>query len=247
MSVINEDFGVQSYCFRTIDANADVAEAVKKIGLKKIEVCRKHCDFANPAVFDETIATYRDAGVEIISIGVEGLTGDEAEDRKRFDFAKAAGLKHISVNFNPDSFDKAHKLAQKLADDYDVTLGIHNHGGYHWLGNVQMLDHVFKQVGPRIGLTLDTAWCLDAKGKPLEWMEKFADRLFAMHLKDFTFHPDRMHEDVVVGEGNIDLAALIKKAEEVNFTGLSILEYEGDPDNPVPTLLKCVEKIKAGG
>ena len=248
MARITQDFGVQSYCFRSIKDNAKVAEAVKKIGLNKIEICAVHCDFSDPSGWDRVIKTYTDAGVTIQSIGVEGMNGDEAEMRKRFDFAKAAGLRHISVNFNPDSFEKAHPIVQKLAEQYDVRCGIHNHGGYHWLGNSQILGWVFSKVGDRIGLCLDTAWALAAWQKPLEMVEKFADRLFAVHMKDFVFHsPTGKHEEVVVGTGNLDLPALAAKCEQVGFAGESILEYEGDVDNPVPALTKCVSAIRAVG
>jgi len=245
---ITQDFGVQSYCFRSIKDNQAVADAVKQIGLNKIEVCGVHADFSKPETFDSVIKTYTDAGVAIQSIGVEGMNGDEAEMRKRFDFAKAAGLKHVSINFNPDTFAKAHPIVQKLAVEYDVRCGIHNHGGYHWLGNSQMLTWVFSQVGDRIGLNLDTAWALNARQNPVEMAEKFADRLFAIHLKDFKFRaPDGQHEDVVVGTGNLDLSAFAAKCKEIGFDGEAILEYEGDVDNPIPTLSKCVEAIRAVG
>jgi hypothetical protein len=49
MTDITQDFGVQSYCFRSIKDNADVAAAVKQIGLSKIEVCAVHATFADPS------------------------------------------------------------------------------------------------------------------------------------------------------------------------------------------------------
>ena len=245
---MTQEFGVQSYCFRGMKDNAAVAAAVKQIGLNQIEVCAVHCDFGQPETFDQVIRTYDDAGVSIVSIGVEGMNGDEAEMRKRFDFAKACGAKHLSINFNPETFERAHPIVQKLAERYDVRCGIHNHGGYHWLGNAQMLEYVFSRVGDRIGLCLDTAWALHATMKPVQMVEKFADRLFAIHLKDFKFQsPTGKHEDVVVGTGNIDLPAFKAACESAGFTGETILEYEGDPDNPVPTLGKCVAAIRGAG
>lgn len=246
MPAINQDFAVQSFCFRTIKDNAAVADAVKQIGLDKIEVCAVHADFKDPAAFEGVYKTYTDAGVKIISIGVETLTGNEADDRARFECAKIAGLDHISVHFQPDTFDVAHPLAQELAEEYGVRVGIHNHGGYHWLGNMEMLKHVFTQVGDRIGLCLDTAWALTARMDPVKAVETFGERLFAVHMKDFIFEsPTGKHQDVVVGTGNLDLPGLVAACDQVGFNGHPILEYEGAPDSPVPTLKKCVEAIKA--
>lgn len=246
MTAINQDFGVQSYCFRTIKDNAAVADAVRQIGLSKIELCGVHATLTDPADFEKAYHIYQDAGVEVVSIGVEMMTGDEARDRARFECAKVAGLKHISITFNTDTFDTAHPLAQRLAEEYDLRCGIHNHGAYDWLGNMQMLTHVFKITGDRIGLCLDTAWALSARMDPVKAVEKFGDRLFAIHMKDFVFQaPTGQHEDVVVGTGNLDLPGLVAACEAAGFTGEAILEYEGDPDNPIPTLKKCVDAIKA--
>lgn len=245
MASITPDFAVQSYCFRTIKDNAAVAKAVKEIGLDKIEVCAVHCDFNKPETFDGVIDTYKQAGVQIVSIGVEGMNGDEAEMTKRFDFAKAAGIKHISVNFAPATFDKAHPIVQKLAEKYDVRCGIHNHGGYHWLGSTEILKYVFSKVGDRIGLCLDTAWALAAWQNPIKMVEDFGSRLWAVHMKDFVFHgPTGKHEDVIVGTGNLKLPEFIGALDAAGFKGQAIMEYEGDPDNPVPTLTKCVTAIR---
>ncbi|MCC5830645.1 MAG: sugar phosphate isomerase/epimerase, partial [Phycisphaeraceae bacterium] len=181
---------VQSYCFRSIKENVQVADAVRKIGLDRIEICGVHCNFDQPDTFESVIGAYRDAGVEIISLGVERLSGDRDRDRTRFEFAKQAGCGHMSINFDPAEFSAAHRVAAELAEEYDLKLGIHNHGGYHWLGSRQMLAHAFSLVGDRIGLCLDTAWALQAGEKPEKMVELFGPRLFAMHLKDFTFKPD---------------------------------------------------------
>ena len=184
MATITPDFAVQSYCFRTIKDNATVAKATKDIGLNRIELCGVHCDFNKPETFASTIAIYKEAGVRIVSIGVESMTGDEAAMQKRFEFAQQAGAEHLSVNFSPDTFDKAHPIVQKLAERYDVRCGIHNHGGHHWLGNSEMLQYVFSKVGDRIGLCLDTAWALAAWQNPIEMVEQFGKRLGAVHLED---------------------------------------------------------------
>jgi len=248
MPTLTDSLGVQSYCFRAIKGNAGVAEAVKRVGLDKVELCAAHVKFGEVEQHAPAIETYRAAGVAIQSIGVEGMGDDEAENRKRFEFAKAAGCRHISINFNPGTFEAAHPIVQKLAEEYDIRCGIHNHGGHHWLGNMQALGYVFAKAGDRIGLCLDTAWALNARQDPVKMAEAFADRLFAVHLKDFVFHhPDGKHEDVVVGTGNLDLPGLLSTLEKVGFAGELISEYEGDVEDPVPSVARCIEAIRAAG
>ena len=242
----SKDLAVQSYCFRGFKDNAEVAEKVKAIGLSRIELCGVHADFNDPDCFDEVIDTYRKAGVEIVSIGVQGFFNQQDKEVNFFEFAKRAGIGIISASFSAESDPECFRTAEKLADEFDINLAIHNHGGRHWLGSVEMLGAIFKRTSPRIGLMLDTAWALDSHEDPVQMIEKFGDRLYGLHLKDFVFDRSGKQEDVVVGTGNLDLdktfAALFCS---VGFDGEMILEYEGDVDNPVPALSKCVESIKA--
>jgi inosose dehydratase len=239
-----QEVAVQSYCFRGIKDNRQTAQKVKDIGLKAIELCGVHVDFGNANVFDEAIKVYKSAGVKILSIGVQGFNGDEAKERLYFEFAKKAGATTISANFSPDTVLNSYRVAEKLADEFNINLAIHNHGGRHWLGNSEILRSVFAQTSSRIGLMLDTAWALDAGEDPVGMADKFAQRLYGVHLKDFTFDRARKHKDVVVGTGNLDLKKLFATLKKNDFKGQMILEYEGDVDNPVPALSECVGNIK---
>ncbi|MCD6408167.1 sugar phosphate isomerase/epimerase [bacterium] len=235
---------VQSYCFRGFKDNRKVAEMVKECGLDKIELCGVHVDFSNPSTFKEVIEIYRDAGIEIISIGVQGFANNEEKERKFFEFLKEAETKYMSVDFNIDTIPDCFKLADKLAEEYDVKLAIHNHGGKHWLGNSTALNYVFKRTSERIGLCLDTAWALDTGEDPVEMAERFKERLYLLHIKDFTFDTARRYKDVIAGEGNLDLNKLFNFLKNISFEGYGIIEYEADVENPVPAIKKCVEKVR---
>lgn len=247
MSEFTKNLAVQSWCFRHFKDNAKVAELVKTLGLNGIEICGVHCDFNNPAAWDAVIEAYRHAGIRIVSIGVETLGADEAFSRKRFEFAKKAGCKIISVHFNPYTYQAALPIVYKLSNEFDIKIAIHNHGGYHWLGSGEILNWIFDTTRCCIGLNMDTAWALDAKQNPVEWAHRFASRLYAVHLKDFVFDRARQSSDVVVGTGNLDLPGLMKTLKEKGFKGELILEYEGDVENPVPKLMECVKAVHAAG
>ena len=235
---------VQSYCFRGFKANGEVAAKVKACGLAAVELCGMHADFAAPDTFEGVIRTYRDAGVSIVSIGVQGFKNEPAKEARFFDFARRAGATTISANFPADGAQEALRAAERLAVEHGIRLAIHNHGGKHWLGSSQMLQAVFRQTGPQIGLMLDTAWALDAGEDPVAMVEKFGDRLYGLHLKDFVFDRARKPQDVVVGTGNLDLPKLFAALRKVGFAGLLILEYEGDVNDPVPALRQCVEALR---
>lgn len=244
MTDIKSATGVQSYCFRGFKDNARVASLVREIGANAIELCGVHIDFNDESQFDHVISTYKGAGVNIVSIGVQTLTGDEAKERKWFEFASRAGAKFISAHFTPGTIPEAYRVAERLAEKYDLRIGVHNHGGRHWLGSAETLSWVFSNTSDRIGLTLDTAWALDAGENPVAMAEKFGSRLYGLHIKDFVFDRARKPQDVVVGTGNLDLPGLLKVCGQANFNGFSVIEYEGDVDNPVPALTECVKQVK---
>jgi inosose dehydratase len=239
--------GVQSYCFRGFKDNRTVAKMVKDCGLDRIEICGVHCDFTDTARFKDVISIYKDAGVDICSIGVQGMSNSVDKERKFFEFIKMVGVRLMSVDFDINTVPEAYRTAENLAEEYDVRLAIHNHGARHWLGSSQMLEYVFKNTSDRIGLCLDTAWALDSREDPVQMAEKYKDRLYAVHLKDFVFDRAAKPQDVILGEGNLNLKQLLETLDKNSFSGEAIIEYEGDVNNPVPALKKCVEEVKKAG
>ena len=242
------DFGVQSYCFRHFKNNAEVASMVKEIGLDKIEICAVHADLGDPEGFREVVEVYREAGVSVISLGVQTFTGDPAEE-KYFECAVVAGAKHISCHFQPDSFLKAVPMVRGWSRKHDVRVGIHCHGGYNFNGNPDTLKYLLSLGQPEIGLCIDTAWAMQIgpnHGNPVKWVrELFRGQVYGIHYKDFVFGRDGAWQDVVVGEGNLDLPEMIKALDETGFDGMAVIEYEADVENPVPALKRCVESMRA--
>jgi sugar phosphate isomerase/epimerase len=243
------DFGVQSYCFRDFKDNADVAKKVRQIGVDKIEVCGVHADFSKPDAFKDVVKTYNNEGVSIISLGVQTFTGADTEEAW-FECAKNAGAKHISAHFRIDSFETAIKKTAALCKKYGIKVGIHCHGGYMFGGSPDVIEHLIKIGEGEIGLCIDTAWCMQIgprNGDPVKWAEKFAGKIFGIHYKDFTFDRNAMWNDVVVGTGNLNLPAFVDALKKANFDGMSVIEYEADPSNPVPALTECVKQMRKVG
>jgi len=241
-------FGVQSYCFRHFKDNADVAAKVKQIGVNSIEVCAVHADFGDVEGWKKHVKTYKDAGVDIVSIGVQTFAGDTEKERQWFECAAAAGAKHISAHFRVDSFQDVVPATAKLAEEFDMRVGLHCHGGYMFGGSPDEIDYILKIGGPRIGLNIDTAWCMQIgphQGKPVEWVKRFAGRIYGVHYKDFVFERNAQWKDVVVGTGNLDLPAFVAALDDNGFDGMAVIEYEADVENPVPALTKCVESMRS--
>jgi inosose dehydratase len=244
MKNLADQLGIQSYCFRGFKTLGEVLPRLKACGVSTVELSGVHGDFTREAA--AIIASCRAAGVRIASIGVERFTGNAERDRKLGDFMRQAGASVIAVDFLPDAGPDVWRGAERVADEFDLRLAIHNHGGRHWLGNTQMLAQVFANTSPRIGLCLDTAWALDAHEDPMAMAQKFGERLYGVHLKDFVFDRAGRPSDAVLGEGNLDLPKLLTFLQGNEPTASVIIEYEGDIANPGPALTQCVQKVAAG-
>ena len=241
MKNLSSQLGIQSYCFRGFKALGDVLPRLKACGVATVELSGVHGDFTRDA--DAIIAQCRAAGVAIASIGVERFTGNVARERSLAEFMRKAGGTVSAVDFEPGAGADVFRAAERVADEFDLRLAIHNHGGRHWLGNTQMLAHVFASTSPRIGLCLDTAWALDAHEDPVAMAEKFADRLYGVHLKDFVFDRAGKQTDVVIGRGNLDLPKMLALLRANDRVASVVIEYEGDIDNPGPALTECVRQV----
>jgi sugar phosphate isomerase/epimerase len=240
------DFGVQSYCFRNFKDNKEVAKKVKEIGVSSIEICAVHANFNDTAGFKDVVKIYKDAGVKVVSLGVQTFKGLDTE-RDWFECLKIAGAKHISAHFTVDTFQTAVPKVAKLAEEFDVKVGIHLHGGYQFGGSPDVVNHLMALGGDRIGINIDTAWCMQIgpyRGNPVEWVKKNPTKIYGVHYKDFAFEPNGKWNDVIVGTGSLNLPAFVAALEEAKFDGMAVIEYEANPENPVPALKECVAKMR---
>lgn len=236
--MLSDRLGIQSWCFREFKETDKLIEALKKCTVDRIELCGVHIDVNSPA---KTLQDFKAAGITVSSFGIHGFSADEAAARKVFELAVAAGFQTIGCSFAL----KEIPMLEKLCKEYGKKLAIHNHGRHDHLGSPWRLEEVFAQTSENIGLCMDTAWMLDAGCNPVEMAEKFQKRLYGVHVKDFIFDRAGKPEDVVVGEGNLDLKGFFAFLNRIKYSGYLTLEYEADASNPVPALKKCVDAIRS--
>ncbi|MEI6034204.1 MAG: TIM barrel protein [Verrucomicrobiae bacterium] len=247
MNHISKNLGVQSYCFRHFKDSATVAVKVRGIGLDRVELCGIHADFNNPQGFGETERIYADAGVRIVSLGVQTFVGSDGE-KAWFECAAIAGATHISAHFKIDTYLAAIPKVRAWSREFGVRVGIHCHGGYMFGGSRDVLDHLTALGGPEIGVCIDTAWAMQAGGNPgdpVEWASAFGRRITGVHFKDFLFAPSGRWSDVVVGTGNLNLPAFSKALLDGGFDGMAVIEYEADVESPDAALKACVGSMRA--
>ncbi len=234
---LNNEIGVKSWSFREIKENPACADAVLYCKSKVIDLSGSHVDYDDPASWQAVKAAYAGRGIAISGIGAAMFKPDEAWNRRFFEFAKFTDAKLVSLTFAMEDWEKSLASIEKLTEEYGIPAAIHNHGGYNWLGNSTALSYIFKRSSMRIGLCLDTAWCIHTEREnPVEWLDLFGDRTYGFHFKDFTWDRNGKHKDAIVGEGALDVKAVLEKFKTLSTIRSAVLEYEG------PDAVECTAK-----
>ena len=235
--------GVKTYSFREIKDNAACAKAIRDCAGSTADISGTHVNYDAPETWEKIVSDYKDNGVVISGLGVVMAKPDEAFNKRFFEFAKLANIPLVSFSCAPEEWEKTVAIMEKFSDEYAIPTAIHNHGGYNWLGNSTIMKYVFGKCSKRVGLCLDTAWCIHTENEnPVQWMELFGDRMYGIHFKDFTWNRNGKHVDSIVGEGALDLPATIEKFKEMEHIISAVVEYEG-PD-AVECTRKSIENIR---
>jgi len=232
--------GIQSYSFR----NFKYEEAIAKcgaIGIEEIEPFPDHFPTSSsPEQIAKIQALLKTHNVAMNSYGVCGISKDEAKVRPIFAFCKKVGIPAISIGPDPDSFD----LLDKLCAEYDIKVGIHNHGpGDKKWGKLAQMMAAIKDRHPNVGVWLDTGHLERSGDNPVEAILAIGPRLHGVHLKDTADGHDK-----VLGAGKTDLLACVQALRGVEFKGAFNLEYEMDAGNPDAGIAKsaaCVRMLIA--
>jgi inosose dehydratase len=233
--------GLQSYTLRDRPFK-NAMEAMKNdLGLRYVEVYSAHVGWTMaPPKIAEAVAIMKANDVTVTSIGAVPASADEAKTRPIFEFAKKLGMKNVTISPSADAFD----LLDKLVDEYNITASIHDHGpeDKKW-GKIAQIEEGIKNHNKKIGLCNDTGHFIRNGEDPLDACKRLKDRMYAMHLKDFKKDAAGKWEDCVLGDGSLDVEAIIKFLIDMKFEGALSIEYEGK--DPVASVQKSLERIKA--
>lgn len=120
------------------------------------------------------------------------------------------------------------------AAEYDWPLHYHNHDHeFQRVDGNYAIDELLDGV-PDLGFEIDVGWVATAGADPREYVERYADRIEMVHMKDMATDSGEFRE---IGQGDVDMGAC---ADAARAAGAEWLIYEhDDPDDPV-------ESIKTG-
>jgi inosose dehydratase len=255
--------GLQSYTLRNFNTDEAMAHC-KKLGISYWESFPKHVPMTTvPGQIAAAKKQLSDGGITLLAYGVLGFDGNETKAREAFDFAKAMGLMSISADPTPDN--KTFDLLDKLVAEYDIAIGIHNHGPGHRYDKASDVEKVVKDRHPKIGACVDTGHYLRSDENPVEIIERLGKRVFGVHLKDVRTIRDPQEQEkaaaglpkgrvdqlkkegklfTILGEGELDVKGCLALLKKQNFQYCVALEYEENAENPISDIELCLKTVR---
>ncbi len=233
------ELGLASYTLRKLKLDETLA-MTKRVGLKYIAFKSFHLALdSTPKQISKVVAKVKKAGLILYGGGVIYMNS-EAEVHRAFDYAKAAGMKVIIGVPRPELL----KLVDKKVRQYDIKVAIHNHGpGDKTYPTPASAYEKIKDLDKRIGLCNDIGHTQRAGADPSVSVEKYADRLLDVHIKDVSEATARGH-GVEVGRGVINIPRFLRTLIKINYAGIVSFEYEKDADDPLAGLAESVGYVK---
>lgn len=244
--------GLQSYTLREFDVDTALGQTTK-LGLHYWESFPKHIPIATtPSYIAEQKAKLDKAGVKLLSFGVVGFDSNETKAREIFDFAKAMGL--VAIAADPNKDDATLSMLEKLVEEYQIPIAIHNHGPGHRYDKVTDVLAVVEGRHPLIGACVDTGHYLRSNEDPVDVINKLGARVFGVHLKDVrTIHSEEEKKALlaslpkhranqlekegkiftILGEGELNIVGVLKALRHLKYDRNISLEYEENPKNPL--------------
>ena len=232
---------MQAYTFNRFTFY-EAIDKTKALGLRYIEAYpgQKLSKESGDVGFDHNLSTelrtqvkqkLQSTGVKLINYGVVGLSNNEQECRKVFDFAKDMGIETIVSEPPEDAF----ALIDKLCDEYKINVAIHNHPkpSHYW--DPETVLKVCKGRSSRIGACADTGHWFRSGLVPIECLKKLQGRIVSLHFKDL----DQGH-DVVWGTGKCDVKAMLTELARQKLKGSFSIEYEYNWENSMPEIAQCL-------
>lgn len=223
--------GVASYSLRQFP-RGEAIEMVMALGTPYVNIKSFHLPYELSAT---ELAVGRQefeaAGLQIVGGGtITFETDTDAEVRRYFDYAKGAGMPLIVATADPAILPRIERFAR----EYDLRVAIHNHGpeDRHYPSPYDALRHI-EGMDARMGLCVDIGHTVRAGTDVVQVLRAAGSRVLDLHIKDLADLTDR-DSQVIVGQGNIPIAAIFRQLLAMDYQGAVNLEYEIDVANPLP-------------
>lgn len=230
------EYSYQLYSSRKFPPLADTLKMVGELGYTQVE--------GFGALFNEEtdLGALRadldaaDLSMPTAHIGVDVLRDTPGRAVK---IAATLGLKAVYAPFLEEAkrpmtadgwraFGKTLNEIGKPIQDAGLIFGWHNHA-FEFGGDSPHPLELMLEAGPDLTLEFDVAWCVVGGQDPLDWIDRYGDRISAAHIKDIAPEGEKADEDgwADVGSGTMDWPVLMAALQKTKCQW-----FVAEHDNP---------------
>jgi sugar phosphate isomerase/epimerase len=195
---------------------------------------------ASPDEIKAVATKVAEVSLTLMGCGVVYLPNDEETIRNAFEYAQTGGMPVITASPDIDALP----ICNELVQEYDIKIAIHNHGpGDEKYPLPTDAYDLVKDLDPRMGVCPDIGHTKRLGADPVEAIKQVFDRMHDFHIKDVNAaKPDG--STCEVGRGVIDIAAVLQTLLDLEYDGHVALEFEKDPEDPVPGMAESLGYIR---
>jgi len=211
---------------------AEIGALVKGIGFTPVSTHHGAADIAKKG--DQILADAKTLGLKYIVCSSPGVS----PEREKLSWEER--MKTVNLDdwkWNADLFNKF----GKQVSDAGMKFGYHNHTPeFKMYEGKTAFEHLFGMTDPKhVHIELDVGWVVVAQQDPIALLNKYKDRVIALHVKDVTRResPDKDPPSVALGEGVIDWKKVIGTAK-ANGTKTFFYEQEAPFTRPILASVK---------
>ena len=255
---LGQEYGLQLYSLRN-QFKTDIEGTLKVISEWGITTIEGGDTYGmEEAEFRKLLDRYN---LEMVSIGVDynDLKKDlsalaEKADRYGAQYLMCPWIPHKGDDFTLEDTQNAIELfnkAGKFFKERGLTFTYHMHGyEFRPHGDGTLFD-LMAQQATDFDFEMDVYWVQHGGGDPLELLNKYPDKFKLFHLKDMAkglVGNDTGHEDVetnvTLGSGQIDIAAVVKRAKELDIEYFFIEDESSRVMVQIPKSLEFLNELE---
>lgn len=244
-------FGIADYGMNVWDGGLfDIEErlnGLKKIGYEGTE----RLVAGNPSGALQKAALYRKMGMDFAL-----CLGSNIQETIQWTAGLGKGYVWVEVTGRDfDTFCRQSNIQAEICARWGLRAALHNHLGS--LVESQKDVETFLARCPKCGLVFDTAHLAAADGDCLEIVNKYSDRIIAVHLKDWLITNPEIGLDkwfergrfCELGAGNIGLdnAAVVRALAKKGYGGWLFVEHDTHLQEPLKDLALSRQYLRAAG
>lgn len=213
--------GMAGYSLRDMTADEGIA-FMNKIQLKNWSVKDFHLPFSStPEQIADLKSKAAAAGITIYTVGVIYMKSEQEVDTA-FDYAKRVG---VSLIVGAPAYELLPAVEKKVKET-GIRIAIHNHGPEDKLyPSPEDVYNRVKNLDKGMGLCMDIGHTMRNSVDPSEALEKYADRIYDIHIKDVDKAANE-GKTIEMGRGVIDLVKFVKTLRKVKYAGKCSIEFE---------------------